>query len=69
MGHRFVVMRNGQLETYHDYDLIPTDIEHIIEFMPEMPSESHSGHDHAIMSQWRGKLRKLMERTYGNASS
>ena len=69
MANRFVVMRNGQLETYTDYDSIPVDIEHVIEFIPEMPTEPHSEHDHKNMSQWRVKLRKLMERTYGNASS
>lgn len=68
MAHEFVIMRNGILETYTDYDKIPTDFQHVIKFNPEMPPGPHTEEEHDEMGTWNDKLQRLMhiERTNGH---
>lgn len=56
MAHQFVVMRNGVLETYDEYDNIPHDFQHVIKFLPEFSKE----HDHSESHLWAKKLQTLM---------
>lgn len=60
MAHEFVVMRNGVLETYTDYDKIPTDFQHVIKFNPEMSPGPHTNEEHDVMGTWNDKLQRLM---------
>jgi len=62
MAHEFVIIRNGQLETYTEYDSIPQDFDHVIKFKPETPKGPHTNEQHAEIEQWNVKLKELMER-------
>jgi hypothetical protein len=61
MAHEFVIMRNGVLETYTDYDDIPLDFEHVIKFMPEIPEPPHTDEQHSEIEKWPARLETLME--------
>jgi len=61
MKGEFVILRNGELETYSEYDDIPHDFEHVIKFAPEYPSEPHTEEEHAQMATFNDKLQQLME--------
>lgn len=67
MAHEFVVMRNGQLETYDDYEKIPKDFQHVIKFVPEIPPGPHTDHEHDDIETWTDKLYALMEIEKANA--
>lgn len=60
MNHRFVIMRQGQLETYTDFDAIPRDFDHVIEFVPEIPPGPHTDEQHEEIEQWNDRLQELM---------
>ena len=59
--HKFVVMKNNAMHTYTDYDAIPNEFDHVIEFLPEVPEGPHTEEQHEEIEQWNGKLQKLME--------
>jgi hypothetical protein len=59
--HRFVILRNGQEEVYTEYELIPKDFDHVIEFLPEIPPGPHTQEQHDEIDSWDDKLQKLME--------
>ena len=61
MAHEFVIIRNGNIETYTDYDAIPLDLEHVIKFLPEIPEPPHTEEQHDEIEQWPARLEKLME--------
>ena len=61
MAHEFVIIRNGNIETYADYDAIPLDFEHVIKFLPEIPEPPHTEEQHDEIEQWPARLEKLME--------
>lgn len=61
MTHRFVIMRRGRLETYQEFDSIPRDLDHIIEFAPEIPPGPHTDEQHEEIDQWNDRLQQLME--------
>lgn len=68
MPHKFVIKRNGILETYTEYDKIPNDFEHVIEFIPEIPEGPHTEEQHEEIEKWNDKLQALMEIERENAS-
>lgn len=59
--HKFVVMKDGELLTFTQYDDIPRDFDHVIEFLPEIPPEPHTQEQHEEIEQWNSKLQELME--------
>lgn len=61
MAHEFVVLRKGVTETYTEYDDIPHDFDNVIKFLPEIPPEPHTEEQHEEISQWSGRLQRLME--------
>lgn len=61
MAHEFVIIRNGNIETYTDYDAIPLDFDHVIKFLPEIPEPPHTEEQHDEIEQWPARLEKLME--------
>lgn len=61
MAHEFVIIRNGVLETYTDYDDIPLDFEHVIKFIPEVPEPPHTDEQHEEIESWNEKFQALME--------
>lgn len=66
--HRFVVMRGGKLETYTEYDAIPNDFDHVIEFIPEIPPGPHTDAEHEEIEQWNERLQALMRIEYARSS-
>tara|TARA_Y100000389_G_C17413764_1_gene492473 strand:+ start:637 stop:852 length:216 start_codon:yes stop_codon:yes gene_type:complete len=61
MAHKFVVKRNGILETYTEYNDIPNDFDHVISFEPEVPEPPHTEEQHDEIEQWNDRLKELME--------
>jgi len=68
MAHEFVIMRNGVLETYTNYEDIPKDFEHVIKFLVDIPPGPHTEEQHEEIETWNGKLQALMEIERQNAS-
>jgi hypothetical protein len=67
MGHRFVIMLNNQLVEYDQYEDIPDDFDHVIEFLPEIPPEPHTHEQHEEIDSWHDRFLRLMR--IENASS
>ncbi len=59
--HKFVIMKNNELLTYSNFEDIPSDFDHVIEFVPNIPPEPHTEEQHEEIEQWNSKLQKLME--------
>jgi hypothetical protein len=68
MGHRFVIMRNDVIEVYDRYEDIPDDLDHVIEFLPEIPPEPHTEKQHEEIEKWPDLFLKLMEKAYATSS-
>ena len=68
MTHRFVVMINGKLHTYDQYDQIPDEFDHVIEFQPLIPAEPHTDAQHQEIDSWMPKFKRLMEIEYASSS-
>lgn len=62
MTHRFVILRNGVLETYHKYEDIPESFDNVIEFLPDIPEGPHTHDEHEEIDSWNDKLKELMKR-------
>ena len=69
MTHRFVLMVKGELITYHNYEDIPEDFDHVIEFVPEIPPGPHTDQQHEEIEQWNDKLQELMRIEHARSST
>jgi len=67
MGHRFVIMQNNKLYEYTEYEQIPNDFDHVIEFVPEVPLGPHTDQQHEEIDQWHSKFERLMEIEYASS--
>ena len=67
MGHRFVIMQNDKLYEYTEYEQIPDNFDHVIEFAPEIPPGPHTDQDHEEIDQWAVKFERLMEIEYASS--
>ena len=67
MGHRFVIMHSNTLVEYNQYENIPNDFDHVIEFLPEIPPGPHTQEQHEEIDLWHDKFLRLVE--IENASS
>ena len=61
MGHRFVIMRGNTLYEYDQYEDIPDDLDHVIEFLPEIPPGPHTHDQHEEIDSWNDKFLRLVE--------
>ena len=61
-------MRRDEIETYDRYDDIPDDLDHVIEFLPEIPPEPHTQQQHEEIDSWLGLFNRLMEKAYATSS-
>jgi hypothetical protein len=61
MAHKFVVLKNGNLETYTEFDQIPWDFDHFISFKPDLPPPPHTEDQHRSIDEWNNKLQALMK--------
>lgn len=68
MAHRFVIMKGTEFFVYDQYKDIPDDLDHVIEFLPEIPPEPHSSEQHLEITQWPNRFLKLMEIEHARSS-
>ena len=68
MKGEYVIMVDGELITYTDYDDIPDTFDHVIRCLFDWPEPPHSQEDHDYMETFNDKLQRLME-IERNASS
>ena len=61
-------MRRDVLEVYDRYEDIPDDLDHVIEFLPEIPPEPHTEQQHEEIDSWLGLFNRLMEKAYATGS-
>ena len=57
----FTIMRAGKLLTYTNYADIPTDFDHVIKFVPDIPAGPHTEDEHDQINAWNDRLQQLME--------
>ena len=69
MGHRFLIIRNDVIEEYDQYESIPDDLDHVVEFLPEIPPGPHTHQQHTEIDSWPDRLLQLMEKAYGKTNS
>ena len=62
MAHKFVILNDGKLTTYKNYNDIPESFDNVIEFIPEIPPEPHTEEQHKEIGEWNNKLKELMKR-------
>ena len=68
MAHEFVILVNGELVTYTNYDDIPEQFDNIIKFLPNIPDGPHSHDDHDEISKWNERLQQLMEKELASSN-
>jgi hypothetical protein len=67
--HKFVILLNGKLHVYENYEDIPEIFDHVIEFRPYIPdTDQHTHEEHDEISEWNNKLKELMKRERSYAS-
>jgi hypothetical protein len=64
----FVILRNGVLETYNNYEDIPQTFDNVIKFIPDYSEGPHTHDEHEELHLWNDKLKQLLKRET-NASS
>jgi hypothetical protein len=62
MAHEFVILRNGILEHYANFEDIPQQFENVIKFLPDIPDAPHTEDQHNEIHEWHGKLKELLKR-------
>ena len=67
MAHEFVLLINGELKTFTEYEDIPEDFDNVIKFLPDVP-HSEVDHDGPAGGIWNDRLQELIKREQ-NASS
>jgi hypothetical protein len=68
MAHRFVIMIKGEIHTYDQYESIPEEFDHVIEFQPEIPPGPHTDEQHREIDSWMPRFRRLMEIEHASSS-
>jgi hypothetical protein len=67
MAHEFVILIDGKIKHYENYEDIPQVFDNVIKFVPEISPGPHTHDEHDEMSLWNEKLKELMKReTNGN---
>jgi hypothetical protein len=62
MKHRFVIRDKDQLFIFDNYNDIPEEFDHVIEFRPYVPPGPHTDEQHQEIHEWNGRLQALMRR-------
>ncbi len=67
---KFVILKNKRLHTYTNYDDIPNDFEHLVEFKPDVPPEPHQNEaEHEEIAEWGPRLQELVKKGKGNGKT
>jgi hypothetical protein len=61
-------MINGKLHTYDQYDQVPDQFDHVIEFRPAIPPEPHTEEQHREIDSWGPRFKQLMEIEHASSS-
>jgi len=61
-------MKGTELFVYDQYKDIPADLDHVIEFLPEIPPEPHSQEQHEEINAWPDLFLRLMEIEHARSS-
>lgn len=69
MPHEFIILKDGDLKTFTNYEDIPCVFDRVIKFLPEIPSPPHSHEQHEEINEWQNKFKRLMEIERQNESS
>jgi hypothetical protein len=67
MKGEFVVLIDGILHTYTNYEDIPDTFDNLIKFKPTPLEYPHTEHQHEEMNDWNDKLQKLMKKEYARS--
>ena len=67
--HKFVIKRNNILETYTNYEDIPDDFDHVIEFLPDVTDGPHSDEEHDELAKWNDRLQELMRKEHARSNT
>lgn len=62
MTHKFVILKDGVLETYNKYEDIPESFDNVIQFLPDIPDGPHTHEQHELIESWNNKLKELLKR-------
>jgi hypothetical protein len=62
MSHEFIVLVDGSLKIYRNFEDIPPIIDNVISFKPEFSEGPHTDEQHEEIVEWKNKLKELMER-------
>lgn len=68
--HKFILLVGGQLLTYNEWESLPEDFDHVIEFSPEIPDGPHTHDQHEEIEKWNHRLQELINKEnmkYGNS--
>lgn len=65
----FVLMVNGKIETYHNYEDIPDEFDHVIKFAPGLPTLDDPVAQHEASHLWHERLLDLVQKEVARASS
>lgn len=58
----FICLVEGELVTYHDFNDIPMEVQHVISFMPTFIPPPHTEEEHEINAMWMSRLHNVMSR-------
>jgi hypothetical protein len=62
MPHEFIILNNGKLEKYDNFDKIPKSFDNVIKFFPKIPDGPHTKEQHDEIDNWNIKFKELMSR-------
>jgi hypothetical protein len=62
MKHEFIILRDGKLESYENFDDIPLSFDNLIKFAPIIPPGPHTHDEHDEIGVWNEKMKILMHR-------
>lgn len=60
--HEFVILREGKLETYTQFEDIPATFDNVVKFKPYIFPGPHTPEQHAEAAMWNERLKELMRR-------
>ena len=58
----FQFIIDGDLVEFDRWEDVPELFDHVIKFIPDIPSEPHTDEEHEELKQWNIRLQELMEK-------
>ena len=62
MKHRFLMLVNGELKEYENYEDIPKVIDNVIEFLHYVSPGPHTPEQHKEIHLWVDRFKEVMKR-------